>query len=423
MDDMDEQMPAHPQEVADEESSEIDPLSDPEERRVLFAALDSFRQYRQAAHYNITHLRRQSFYSLPLAHMELLASEPFSLPKTLDAVDAAIDTNADIAETVLALGLDMYGIDPESTEWHGAATSQDMDKIRSTIRQLYRDWAAEGAAEREACCGPILAGLNRAFEDISPAKRSHVSVLVPGAGLGRLAFEICNAGYAMEGNEISYHQLLVSNWILNYTSGPRSHSVYPWALGFSNHTRRSHQLQKVRVPDIWPSEELDRSCKELEAELHAYQRMSMSSGDFCVLYREPRYEAAFDAVTTCFFIDTAPNLIAYIETVKHCLKPGGVWINLGPLLWHFEGGSPEKKKSSASSSPSETGRENQDKNRGIGESGSFELADEEVVKLIEHFGFTIVEHESVVGEAGYIQDPRSMLQNMYKPSFWMARKE
>jgi hypothetical protein len=43
MDDMDEQMPVHPQEVADEEGSEIDPLSDPEERRVLFAALDSFR--------------------------------------------------------------------------------------------------------------------------------------------------------------------------------------------------------------------------------------------------------------------------------------------------------------------------------------------------------------------------------------------
>ncbi|KAI5208843.1 N2227-domain-containing protein [Aureobasidium subglaciale] len=410
------------EEVADDEGSEVDPLSDPEERRVLFAALDSFRdtrQYRQAAHYNITHLRRQSFYSLPSAHMELLASESFNLPKTLDAVDAAIDANADIADTVLALGLDMYGLDPESTEWRGAATSQDMDKVRSTIRQLYRDWSAEGAREREACYRPILAGLNRAFEHVSPSKRSNVSVLVPGAGLGRLAFEICNAGYAMEGNEISYHQLLVSNWILNYTSGPKSRSIFPWALGFSNHTHRSHQLQEIQIPDVWPAEELDKSCKTLSSELHAYQRMSMSSGDFCVLYKEERYRAAFDAVTTCFFVDTAPNLIAYIETVKHCLKPGGVWINLGPLLWHFEGGSPEKQKISSSS---ETGRENQDRNQGIGESGSFELADEEVVKLVEYFGFEVIEHNPVHGEAGYIQDPRSMLQNTYKPSFWMARK-
>lgn len=36
---------SHPAEmvVDDGEGSEIDPLSDPEERRVLFAALDSFR--------------------------------------------------------------------------------------------------------------------------------------------------------------------------------------------------------------------------------------------------------------------------------------------------------------------------------------------------------------------------------------------
>lgn len=43
MDDTDEQMSVSHEEVADEEGSEIDPLSDPEERRVLFAALDSFR--------------------------------------------------------------------------------------------------------------------------------------------------------------------------------------------------------------------------------------------------------------------------------------------------------------------------------------------------------------------------------------------
>lgn len=358
--------------------------------------------------------------------MELLASEPFNLTKTLEAVDSAIDANADIADLVLALGLEMYGVDPESNEWRGAATPQDMDKVRSTIRQLYRDWAAEGAAEREACYGPVLRGLDKAFAHLTPAKRSHVKVLVPGAGLGRLALEVCRAGYGMEGNEISYHQLLVSNWILNYTQAANAHDLYPWTLSFSNHTKRAHQLQKVCIPDVWPAEALDQGSKELESEVHAYQRMSMSSGDFCVLYKAPQYGGVFDAVTTCFFIDTAPNLIAYIETVRNCLKRGGVWINLGPLLWHFESESPQKKSSSSSSSETgggNAGRERQDRDQGIGEAGSFELADEEVVKLVEHFGFEIVEHEPVAGEAGYIQDPRSMLQNMYKPSFWMARKK
>ena len=61
----------------------------------------------------------------------------------------------------------------------------------------------------------------------------------------------------------------------------------------------------------------------------------------------------FDAILTCFFIDTvrssfflnnastltevqAKNLINYLRIIHRKLAPGGVWINLGPLLWHWE---------------------------------------------------------------------------------------
>ena len=44
----------------------------------------------------------------------------------------------------------------------------------------------------------------------------------------------------------------------------------------------------------------------------------------------------WDSVVTCFFLDTANNVIEYIETIYHILKPGGVWINFGPLLYHYE---------------------------------------------------------------------------------------
>lgn len=38
---------------------------------------------------------------------------------------------------------------------------------------------------------------------------------------------------------------------------------------------------------------------------------------------------SWDCVTTCFFIDTAHNVIEYVETIWKILKPGGAWINLG----------------------------------------------------------------------------------------------
>jgi hypothetical protein len=49
---------------------------------------------------------------------------------------------------------------------------------------------------------------------------------------------------------------------------------------------------------------------------------------------EENYQA-FDSVVTCFFIDTAHNIVEYVEIINHCLKPGGYWINLGPLLYHW----------------------------------------------------------------------------------------
>ncbi len=40
-------------------------------------------------------------------------------------------------------------------------------------------------------------------------------VLCPGAGLGRLVFEVVCRGYACQGNEFSYFMLFVSNFVLN----------------------------------------------------------------------------------------------------------------------------------------------------------------------------------------------------------------
>ncbi len=34
----------------------------------------------------------------------------------------------------------------------------------------------------------------------------------------------------------------------------------------------------------------------------------------------PQHAGAFDCVTTCFFIDTAHNIIEYIEVIRHVLK-------------------------------------------------------------------------------------------------------
>ena len=44
---------------------------------------------------------------------------------------------------------------------------------------------------------------------------AEVSVLVPGAGLGRLAYEVAKAGYICQGNEFSLFMLFASHFVLN----------------------------------------------------------------------------------------------------------------------------------------------------------------------------------------------------------------
>ncbi|KAK2772166.1 hypothetical protein FQN52_005018 [Onygenales sp. PD_12] len=416
-----EQQPVKGEKV-EEWEGDYDPLADPDERRVLFAALDSFRQYRRSAHLNTTHRRRQAFYALPSAHWQMLAKPPFSILDNLNNVDDAIDANADIAHAILSTGLEAFGLtakpdgkDPKA--WHDTATASDIGKAHSTVRQFYRDWSAEGIPERDACYKPVMDDLDELF-----GSRPNVSVLVPGAGLGRLVFDLSSAGYHAEGNEISYHQLLASNWALNHTKGPNEYPLYPFALQFSNIKSRKQQLQRVLIPDVHPGTVVaSQMATEPENNGRGRGSMSMSAADFVVQYANSSQTDSFDAVATVFFIDTAPNLIRYIETIHNCLKPGGYWINVGPLLWHWED-TPAARSDDMHRAARTAEGAPEKFYQGIGEPGRVELSEEEVVLLIRQFGFEFIKAEEQVGDCGYIQDPESMLQNVYRPVHWVARK-
>jgi hypothetical protein len=51
--------------------------------------------------------------------------------------------------------------------------------------------------------------------------------------------------------------------------------------------------------------------------------LSMSAGDFAEVYRQPDAAASFDAAAFCFFLDTAHNVIEYLEVAWHVLKVRG----------------------------------------------------------------------------------------------------
>lgn len=65
-----------------------------------------------------------------------------------------------------------------------------MSKVRSSLRQLVRDWTREGQEERDQCYGPIIAEMKRVLP-ITHENRNKLMVFLPGSGLSRLMVDLC----------------------------------------------------------------------------------------------------------------------------------------------------------------------------------------------------------------------------------------
>ena len=66
-------------------------------------------------------------------------------------------------------------------------------------------------------------------------------------------------------------------------------------------------------------------------------QLAFTHGDFVRDIGTEHYGLALgsvDAVVTCFFIDAVPDIEALLAAMAAVLKPGGIWLNVGPLQWH-----------------------------------------------------------------------------------------
>ena len=260
---------------------------------------------------------------------------------------------------------------------------KDIIKMRSTLRLFTRDWAMDGIEERNSTYKPILNELKNFFEKKTKKEfQDGINILVPGAGLGRLMYEIAKLGFKSQGNEFSYYMLLCSNFIFNNTTKKDEFVLQPFIHSFSNIFNEETPFKKILIPDENLGEELSKTDTG---------EMSMVAGEFCHVYKDKIN--FFDGIVTCYFIDTANNIIEYIETIHNIVKIGGLWVNIGPLLYHY------------------TENENEI---------SIELSWEEVKHIIIGYGFEFKKIETV--KTTYSTNKDSMTQRIYNCIFFSAVK-
>ncbi|GAA5918889.1 hypothetical protein JCM1841_006662 [Sporobolomyces salmonicolor] len=338
------------------------------------ATFDSYRQQALSANQR----RRADYYALSARHRELLPG----YNELLAEVDAKLQFNADLVRRMI----DCNPFPPpgDAALSAPAPTEADHERLRSTLRQCARDWSETGRNERDTAYTPILETLRAQFHNLTPAEQAQTRVLVPGAGLGRLAWEIVRAGFSCQANEFSLHMLIASAFILNQTTRPREFPLHPYLHSFSNIRNKDDLLVPSWIPDVAPSE-IAEGPEETRGDF------SFAAGDFLELYGDA--PGNWDVCVTCFFLDTARNIVQYLETIWGLLKPGGMWINCGPTLWHFENDH---------------------------DASSIELTLDDVKALARRIGFELSEEREIT--TSYTTNPRSLLKHEYTAAFWVARK-
>ncbi|KAH9424319.1 hypothetical protein DERP_004501 [Dermatophagoides pteronyssinus] len=351
---------------------------DIEEQQHFFDIINTFRYYKS---FNMKKVQKRIDFvnTMTTAHQNLL--ENYS--KHLTEVQTSILHNYEIIKVIIGDAAKIFRNhlflkdNKKSPLTLKSEKDLDISRIDSILNQIVREWCHEGINERESCFVPILNTIEKYFPLVE--NRNQIRILVPGAGLGRLPFEIAKRGYSCQGNEFSLMMLFVANFILNKIDSIDVFTFYPWVSHFSNNLQSNHQILPIKFPDVNPA----TISKDVD--------FSMVAGSFIEIFNQQKNQ--FDCVVTCFFLDTAQNIVAYIETIWNILKTGGIWINFGPLLYHYA------DMTDCSIEP------------------SYEI----VREIIESFNFQFLE-EKTNQICYYTRNPNSMVSYQYHSIFFVCRK-
>ncbi len=198
-----------------------------------------------------------------------------------------------------------------------------VQEVRELFQAIARDWSSVGGDLRGTIYKPLLEAVTHAYDEYSAVEedvtRAKFRVLVPSAGTGRLCWELANVGFAVEGCEASPMYLATSNYMLNHATTEATQQIFPHAHDHANVRDAATMLRAATVPDVTA-----RSLVESNVEF------GMRVGSCVDVYADGSVDATFDAVVSCLVDEFDEHTALNVRTISEVLRPGGVWVFLGP---------------------------------------------------------------------------------------------
>ncbi|KAJ0300988.1 hypothetical protein COL516b_008165 [Colletotrichum fioriniae] len=160
----------------------------------------------------------------------------------------------------------------------------------------------------------------------------------------------------------------------------------PVIAGLEKHFGENGKGKKVLVPGCGMGR-LASDIADLVPDHMPNKAVKFVEGDFLEMFPE---DGQFDAVVSLFFIDIGSNIIDFLSNIHRLLKPGGTWVNLGPLKY--------------------------------GTHTALQLSAEEVLHLADLIGFDVDLSSRKNIDSLYAQQPESLLKFTYVTQYWTATK-
>lgn len=229
----------------------------------------------------------------------------------------------DVIESPKRAELTIVEEGPHAAEGHSGEPVVLDESLEQVIDCLVRDWTDAAKGVRDVVLVPVLDRLRKTMGRVGqggkvlPGKK----VWVPGCGMCRLAADIIRSFNCTVVASDESAAIMAATASLLWRQAPCS--VYPAAHSFSAGMKgmESRMLKAdckfAQIPgialDSWPP---PRFKLELE-----HSRIEDVSDKV----------EAFDAVVTLFVLECVADLPATVSAVSSTLKPGGCWVNCGPV--------------------------------------------------------------------------------------------
>lgn len=340
------------------------------DRQAVLNAVAGFDAYRDRSNALIKR-RYALFAKMPFKHRKI-ATEAGYLDR-LQALEQKVAANAKVVAGLARFAKKKYAVKAYEL---GSARPVSNISVIELLHHYVRDWSQELTDERTLLFEPLLSNLRKEFgQDVEAT--GNKKVLVPGSGLARAAYEISKLGFQTEAVEYSHLMDIAAHFVYNVkdnlATGPGSRfELFPYVHEFSHQEATASQLRGVYIPDV--------------GDIKKPKNLTLGYGDFTEMAET--HAGEYDAIVSLFLIDTAENVMNYLDSIQALLKPGGIWINYGPLKW------------------------------GTAPQAEFNL--EEMKRVIPKFGLVI--EKEFQGFNEYNGDRQSLWQDAYKIRGWVARK-